>query len=409
MNYTLAKPQDTVIYSTPVFSPRLRLGFVKIVCKAVIILAAVVLPATGFSGNVQGAITSSGNGLSAGKNIYIELCQSCHGVPRGSEHIAASGNLVHEQEHEQKKEHALGEDHDEEEATPPKIIMELAVIASDLTKDRLHASIRKPHPEGQQNWQLDPDEMNDLIAYVMEEFINPSMVKDLSIGRSVFSKTCSVCHGESGNASSWAQKSLNPPPFDFTSYQAKKLSKRHMVNTVTYGVDRTAMMGFAIQLSQEEIVAVVDFIRQEFIFPNLVVQDRIDDHSSHPGLDIEHDVVVDDIKTSSYMSLPFNGGLVGNHLNGQKLYDENCLACHGKEGMGDGPRAYFIFPRPQDLNSKRAQAELNRPHLYTGISAGIEGTVMPAWSKVLTEQEIADIAEYVYISFSGKSGTLKKN
>jgi mono/diheme cytochrome c family protein len=39
---------------------------------------------------------------------------------------------------------------------------------------------------------------------------------------------------------------------------------------------------------------------------------------------------------------------------------------------------------------------LNRPILFATISMGRLGTEMPAWSKVLSDQEIADVSEFVF-------------
>lgn len=55
--------------------------------------------------------------------------------------------------------------------------------------------------------------------------------------------------------------------------------------------------------------------------------------------------------------------------------------------------------KPKDFTSDKARAELNRPHLFDSIHMGILKTQMPAWSKVLDEQEIADLAEYVFTRF----------
>jgi len=47
----------------------------------------------------------------------------------------------------------------------------------------------------------------------------------------------------------------------------------------------------------------------------------------------------------------------------------------------------------------------NRQGLYFGIKFGVKGRTMPAWGAVLTDQEIADIAEFVFQEFirSGES------
>ena len=41
------------------------------------------------------------------------------------------------------------------------------------------------------------------------------------------------------------------------------------------------------------------------------------------------------------------------------------------------------------------------------IAYGKPGTVMPAWGKVLGDQEIADVAEYVFQSFVSEDETIE--
>ena len=59
---------------------------------------------------------------------------------------------------------------------------------------------------------------------------------------------------------------------------------------------------------------------------------------------------------------------------------------------------------PADSNrvpryAKAARAALNRRTLFEAIAGGRVGTEMPAWDKVLTRQEIANVAEYVHAAF----------
>jgi mono/diheme cytochrome c family protein len=51
------------------------------------------------------------------------------------------------------------------------------------------------------------------------------------------------------------------------------------------------------------------------------------------------------------------------------------------------------------LTEPAARAQFNRPALYTAIAEGRLGTEMPAWDKVLTPQEIANVAEFVFQDF----------
>lgn len=244
--------------------------------------------------------------------------------------------------------------------------------------------------------ELAAERIEQVVLYMREAFMLPAPVEDASRGRAIFARSCSVCHGDRGNGASWAKNSLNPPPYDFTAPKARELSRRHMVNTVTYGLPDTAMKGFATQLSRSEVGAVVDYLRATFVFPAGAggkdggsAVPEIGNRSAHGS----HN------QGPAEMSAPMPKGLAGDPGSGGAFFKLNCAICHGEKGDGQGPRAYFINPRPANFLSEEARHELNRPHLFQAISMGTPGTEMPAWSKVLGEQEIANIAEYVFTAF----------
>ncbi|HYH22190.1 MAG TPA: c-type cytochrome [Azospirillum sp.] len=302
--------------------------------------------------------------------------------------------------------------------------------------DRMRRGVATAHTDAtRQPWAALADErMSAVVSYMREAFMLPAQVEDASRGRAIFARTCSVCHGDKGNGASWAKNSLNPPPFDFTSAKARELSRRHMINTVTYGSPKTAMMGFSTKLSRSDIAAVVDYVRATFIFASAVPENGNDgpavarSENAHPGPATPgasnphapnpahaglpalppaahsgtgarttgaagHNVGPAD------MTLPLPDRLTGDRAAGRRLFEETCATCHGKTGNGEGPRAYFINPRPADFHKPETRADLNRPTLYKAISKGVVGTEMPAWSKVLKPQQIADIAEYVFTAF----------
>jgi mono/diheme cytochrome c family protein len=101
----------------------------------------------------------------------------------------------------------------------------------------------------------------------------------------------------------------------------------------------------------------------------------------------------------SDMSLPMPLGLKGDPGKGRIFFMGNCFTCHGIKGDGDGPRAYFITPPPRNFLLDASRQRLNRPVLFEAITNGRLGTNMPAWSKVLSNQEIADVAEFVFENF----------
>jgi mono/diheme cytochrome c family protein len=286
---------------------------------------------------------------------------------------------------------------------------------AELSREDMIAAVGGAHAQAvSARWQgtLGDDAIAGVVDYIREAFMVPAPVADASLGRKIYARTCSVCHGERGDSASWSQDSLDPPPRDFTATEAKALSRQQMINAVTYGSPQTAMMPFASQLSREQIAAVVEYIRTTFMTAGDEPDAPATEHSEVAGMPSQdhgaaaasapgghaqhghgdHGGVVD-------MAAPLPDGLVGDRRWGKTFYEANCVACHGMKGDGNGPRAYFMSRKPKDFTSGRARAELNRPHLFAAVRLGVVRTEMPAWSKVLNDQEIANLAEYLFIAF----------
>lgn len=200
----------------------------------------------------------------------------------------------------------------------------------------------------------------------------------------IYQESCSVCHGDDGQGAIWGQESLSTTPRDFTTQASRdELTRDRMIVSVTHGRPGTPMPGFESQLDATQIEAIVDYVRVRFMTA------RSED------VQIGNSVQT----TLEYLERPLPGGLHGEFERGRSLYYMNCVACHGAAGDGDGPRAYFIFPKPRNFLDLATQQILNRPRLFSGISEGVIGKEMPAWNKVLENQDIADIAEFVYREF----------
>jgi len=92
---------------------------------------------------------------------------------------------------------------------------------------------------------------------------------DSETGRDIFFKHCKACHGDKGNGKTFAANVLNPPPKNFTSEKSKKeLTEKRMLQSVTEGRKGTAMMPWKSRLTEQEIKAVVGYIRKALMgFP----------------------------------------------------------------------------------------------------------------------------------------------
>lgn len=84
-------------------------------------------------------------------------------------------------------------------------------------------------------------------------------------GRKIYNFRCYFCHGYSGNAETLASTYLDPRPRNFIATEPASLSREKMLDAVQNGHPGTAMRGFAGILAPDEIAAVTDFVRLEFM------------------------------------------------------------------------------------------------------------------------------------------------
>ena len=89
---------------------------------------------------------------------------------------------------------------------------------------------------------------------------------DSETGRDIFFKHCRACHGDKGDGKTFAANVLNPPPKNFTSENSKQeLTEDRMIQSVAEGRKGTAMMAWKSRLTQQEIHAVVLYIRKNLM------------------------------------------------------------------------------------------------------------------------------------------------
>ncbi len=91
--------------------------------------------------------------------------------------------------------------------------------------------------------------------------------------------------------------------------------------------------------------------------------------------------------------------VTGATSDGEKLYTEHCVICHGDKGSGDGPAAHFLDTKPRDFRRGifKIRSTLWLPtddDIFRTITRGMPGTLMPAF-KDFEEQERWDLVAYV--------------
>lgn len=79
---------------------------------------------------------------------------------------------------------------------------------------------------------------------------------------------------------------------------------------------------------------------------------------------------------------------------GQAVYEQNCAACHGVEGYGNGVAAGALARRPANLTSDHLFHH-GDDMLFDWVSNGIADTPMPAFAGLLTENERWDVLHFL--------------
>ena len=100
--------------------------------------------------------------------------------------------------------------------------------------------------------------------------------------------------------------------------------------------------------------------------------------------------------------------------NGKQLYTQNCAACHGENGAGDGVFADdlaiagessmqtmegamdMVMQSPVDFTDPRRMLGASPALLQGKILRGGMGTGMPMWGSIFTEEQIWDLIAYLY-------------
>ena len=88
-------------------------------------------------------------------------------------------------------------------------------------------------------------------------------------------------------------------------------------------------------------------------------------------------------------------GSPGAMKEGKKLFDANCVSCHGQDGKGDGPAAVALTPKPRNFTSPKGWTNgYTLVDIFRTLSLGVKGTAMADFG-TLTPRQRFDLAHYV--------------
>ncbi|HEX9090798.1 MAG TPA: c-type cytochrome, partial [Anaerolineales bacterium] len=181
--------------------------------------------------------------------------------------------------------------------------------------------------------------------------VYPIVPPDLAHGAKIYNQECSQCHGTRGMGDGPQAVQLSVPVANLgLSDFARMYSPAEWYSVVTQGNMSKLMPAFA----------------------NLTDRQR-------------WDVVAYAISLSTSKA---------QISQGQTLFQEKCVSCHGLVGKGNGPQAASLSSQPNDFTDQAFMAQSSSTKLYDAISAGVQPD-MPAYTNTLDENERWALVAYL--------------
>jgi len=217
-------------------------------------------------------------------------------------------------------------------------------------------------------------------------------------GRKIYEANCAACHGFDGGGHGPSSYPLKPKPlnltkgvYKFRSTPPKKLpTDEDLMRTIRVGVPGTTMPAFGGLLTQEEMSAVVDYIK--------CFSERFQSETAETPIDIPAETPSD----------------AASVARGAKLYDEaDCEECHGAKGRGDGPSSKDLTDqwgrplRATDLTRRDYKGGPTPQDTYRTLMTGLDGTQMPSLGATTSPEEAWDLVHYLQ-SLQKKRGFFRR-
>jgi mono/diheme cytochrome c family protein len=192
---------------------------------------------------------------------------------------------------------------------------------------------------------------------------------------------CASCHGGDGTGNGLARVNLHPPPADLTRGLYKTRSTpagalptdEDILRVIRAGVPGTAMPGFAGILTQEQQLALVDYVKA--FSPRFRTQ-----QPQAPFAVPER---------------PLSGP--GGIANGKDSFARlGCNSCHGDDARGYAPGPDGLLTFSVDLTAPWSFKNGSDPEdIYRALTTGIDGTAMEPFVRRATDGERWELVFYI--------------
>jgi cbb3-type cytochrome c oxidase subunit III len=185
------------------------------------------------------------------------------------------------------------------------------------------------------------------------------LATDVRRGALLFGQNCASCHGASANGKGPAAATLLPQPADLSD---GKRSVAGLSSAITNGVPGSAMPAWR-DFPQRDVEALVAFVKS-----------------------------VERPQPSSASSA--NSAQIAS---GQKLFQAQCISCHGTRGDGNGAAAGALALCPTNFIEEQPSSD----DMLRALEHGIAGTSMPPWKDQISLVDRQALTVYVRSLYRG--------
>jgi DMSO reductase family type II enzyme heme b subunit len=213
----------------------------------------------------------------------------------------------------------------------------------------------------------------------------------INAGSLVYYSNCFYCHGDQLDGKGHFARALDPLPTDFgdvgTIAQLQESFLFWRITTGGPGLPKggmpwnSAMPVWHEMLSEEDVWNVITFL-----YDYVAQVPRMWDQDISKAVSNMKDKTVEQRAA----------------MESKDIYQLRCAVCHGETGAGDGLAAEFLYPRPRDFTAglwkyKTSPGDLppRDTDLFNTIKTGLDGTSMPGWSTLFTDQQINSLVTLV--------------